>query len=70
MTEKVIGAAAYKMDLVAKAQLLTCLRASGKRFDLLINCNVMMLKDGIQKVINGYESSPCDLRVLRGSGVK
>jgi GxxExxY protein len=55
---------------IHKAQLLTYLRASGKRIGLLINFNVIMLKDGIQRVLNGYPSSPCDLRTLRDSVVK
>ena len=53
---------------IHKAQLLTYLRASGKRFGLLINFNVVLLKDGIQRVLNGF--SPCDLRDLRDSVVK
>ena len=55
---------------IHKAQLLTYLRASGKRTGLLINFNVVKLKDGLRRVLNGYSPSPCDLRVLRDSVVK
>lgn len=34
-------------------QLLTYLRLSGKRLDLLINFNTELLKDGLQRVVNG-----------------
>jgi GxxExxY protein len=40
---------------VHRAQLLSYLRHSGKRVGLLINFNVERLKDGIVRVINGYE---------------
>ena len=55
---------------IHKAQLLTYLRASGKRTGLLINFNVVMLKDGIRRVLNGYPPSPCDVRALRDSVVE
>ncbi|HWD00669.1 MAG TPA: GxxExxY protein [Candidatus Sulfopaludibacter sp.] len=55
---------------IHKAQILTYLRASGKRIGLLINFNVTKLKDGVRRVLNGYQNSPCDLRVLRDSVVK
>ncbi len=45
-------------------------RASGKPIGLLIHCNIVMRKDGIQRVLNGYPVPPCDLRVLRDSVVK
>jgi GxxExxY protein len=62
--------AADELLPIHQAQLLTYLRVSGKRFGLLINFNVIMLKDGIQRVLNGYPESPCDLRVLRDFVVK
>lgn len=36
------------------AQALTYLRLSGMRLALLINFNVLKLKDGIRRIINGY----------------
>lgn len=36
------------------AQILTYLRLSDNRFGLLINFNVVRLKDGIKRVVNGY----------------
>ena len=36
------------------AQVLTYLRLSKVRFGLLINFNVLKLKDGIKRVVNGY----------------
>ncbi|HEV3256583.1 MAG TPA: GxxExxY protein [Gemmataceae bacterium] len=38
---------------VHKMQLLTYLRLSGKRLGLLINFNVVLIKDGISRVVNG-----------------
>lgn len=40
---------------VHEAQLLTYLRLGGWRVGLLINFNVVMLKDGIRRKIVGYE---------------
>ena len=36
------------------AQVLTYLKLSGCRFGLLMNFNVVRLKDGIKRVVNGY----------------
>jgi GxxExxY protein len=36
------------------AQVLTYLKLSNNRFGLLINFNVMKLKDGVKRVVNGY----------------
>lgn len=36
------------------AQVLTYLKLTGNRFGLLINFNVVRLKDGIKRVVNGY----------------
>ncbi|MCF7839895.1 MAG: GxxExxY protein [Candidatus Marinimicrobia bacterium] len=38
---------------VHTAQLLTYLKLSGKKLGLLINFNVSLLKNGIQRVVNG-----------------
>ena len=39
------------MNKIYEAQLLTYLRAKGKRVGLLINFNVARLKDGIKRLI-------------------
>jgi GxxExxY protein len=38
---------------VHKKQLLTHLRLAGKRLGLLINFNVVLIKDGITRIANG-----------------
>jgi GxxExxY protein len=40
---------------VHKAQLLSYLRLNGKSLGLIINFHVERLKDGIRRVVNGYE---------------
>jgi GxxExxY protein len=40
-----------RVDPVFKAQVLSCLKLTGKKLGLLINFNVPILKDGIQRVI-------------------
>ena len=42
---------------VHKKQLLTYLRLTGKRVGLLLNFNVAVLKDGITRVVDGFEES-------------
>lgn len=39
---------------VHKAQLLTYLRLTNLRFGLIINFNVVLLKHGIKRIVNGY----------------
>lgn len=39
---------------IHKAQLLTYLKLSGKQVGLLINFNVVLLKDGIKRRVMGY----------------
>ena len=41
-------------DIVAvhRAQLLSYLRLTGKRLGLLLNFNVVLLKDGIHRIVN------------------
>lgn len=36
------------------AQVLTYLKLSPSRFGLLMNFNVLRLKDGIRRIVNGY----------------
>ena len=38
---------------IHRAQLLTYLKLSGKRLGLLINFNVLHLRDGIKRLVNG-----------------
>ena len=38
---------------IHKAQLLSYLRLSGKKVGLIINFNVLHLKDGITRMVNG-----------------
>ena len=40
---------------VHKKQLLTYLRLADKRLGLLINFNVALIKDGIVRIVNGFE---------------
>jgi GxxExxY protein len=40
---------------IHSAQLLTYLKSSGKRVGLLINFNVPVLKNGLKRMVNGYE---------------
>ena len=42
---------------VHKAQLLSYLKLSGKQVGLLINFNVVHLRDGIKRLVNRFESS-------------
>jgi len=45
---------------IHSAQLLTYLRASKKPIGLLINFNVLVLKDGIKRIVNDFaERGPC-----------
>lgn len=36
------------------AQVLTYLKLNNNRFGLLINFNVLKLKDGVKRIVNGY----------------
>jgi GxxExxY protein len=40
---------------VHKSQLLSYLRLTGKSLGLLINFHVEHLKDGIRRIVNGYD---------------
>jgi GxxExxY protein len=42
-----------KIHPIHKAQLLSYLRLSGKKLGLIINFNVLHLKDGIVRMVNG-----------------
>jgi len=45
--------AVEKLDEVHQAQLLCYLKLSKKKLGLLINFNVVHLKDGIKRMVNG-----------------
>lgn len=51
------------LSQIHHAQLLCYLKLSGKKLGLLINFNVLHLRDGIQRMANGLSSSafPCVL---------
>ena len=54
-----------KLLPIHKAQLLSYLRLSDRKVGLLINFNVEVLKEGIQRVVNGFQDAPRPLRTLR-----
>jgi GxxExxY protein len=41
-----------RIDRIHEAQVLSYLKLSGKRIGLIINFNVLRLKDGIRRMIN------------------
>lgn len=49
------------MVAVHAAQLLTYLKLSNKRVGLLINFNVPLLKDGVRRVVNSFDSDSSPL---------
>jgi GxxExxY protein len=46
---KAVGA----LEKIHEAQLLTYLKLSGKRLGILMNFNVVLLREGIKRVVNG-----------------
>lgn len=54
-----------KLLPIHKAQLLSYLKISGCKVGLLINFNVKILKNGIQRVVNKFPDSPRSQRSLR-----
>jgi len=54
-----------KLLPIHKAQLLSYLKLSNCKVGLLINFNVEVLKNGIQRVVNSFPDSPWTLRALR-----
>jgi GxxExxY protein len=50
--------AAERLLAIQTAQLLSYLKLSGCKRGFLINFNVLHLKDGIKRVVNGLESFP------------
>lgn len=51
-----------KLLPIHKAQLMSYLKLADRKVGLLINFNVELLKDGIQRVVNNF---PDSLRTLR-----
>ena len=45
------------IGLLQVAQVLTYLRFLGLRMSLILNFDVLLLKDGIRRVLNGYDVS-------------
>mgnify|MGYP001616103292 FL=1 len=54
-----------KLLPIHKAQLMSYLKLSDCKIGLLINFNVELLKDGIQRVVNNFPDSLRTLRPLR-----
>jgi GxxExxY protein len=44
-----------RLEPIHEAQLLTYLKLSGLRLGLLINFNVPVMKNGVKRILNGYE---------------
>ncbi len=57
--------AVERLEPIHKAQLLSYLRLSGLSLGLLINFNVQVLKDGIQRLVAGFPESRRSLRSQR-----
>jgi GxxExxY protein len=59
MSEKAVAQqivdAAYRVHTLHKKQLLTYLKLADKRLGLLINFNVVLIKDGITRMVNGLK---------------
>jgi GxxExxY protein len=47
--------ACERLEPIHEAQLLTYLKLSGLRLGLLVNFNVPILKNGVKRILNGYE---------------
>ena len=50
---------------VHRKQLLTYLRLADKRLGLLINFHVVLIKDGISRIVNGLEEEDSHAKALR-----
>ena len=50
---------------VHRKQLLTYLRLADKRLGLLINFHVVLIKDGISRIVNGIEEEDFHAKALR-----
>ena len=44
-----------KIEAIHKAQLLTYLKLSGLNLGLLLNFNVLLMRDGIIRIVNNLE---------------
>lgn len=54
-----------KLEPIHKMQLLSYLKLSGLKVGLLINFNVMILKNGVTRLVNNFPDSQRSLRTLR-----
>ncbi len=45
------------LSAIHQAQVISYLKLSGKKLGMLINFNVLHLRDGIRRVVNGLDSS-------------
>ena len=45
--------AAAQLEKIHEAQLLTSLRLTGRKLGLLLNFNVLLMKNGIKRIANG-----------------
>jgi len=45
--------AAAQLEKIHEAQLLTYLRLTGRKLGLLLNFNVLLMKNGIKRIANG-----------------
>ncbi len=54
---------------VHRKQLLTYLRLADKRLGLLINFHVVLIKDGISRIVNGLEKDDSHAKTPRRPGI-
>ncbi len=54
-----------RLETIHKMQLLSYLKLSGLKVGLLINFNVMVLKNGVTRIVNNFPDSQRSLRTLR-----
>ncbi|HZQ05913.1 MAG TPA: GxxExxY protein [Anaerolineae bacterium] len=50
---------------IYEAQLLSYLKISNKQVGLLINFNTPLLKQGVRRIVNGFQETPRSLRSRR-----
>ncbi len=57
-----------KVNAICHAQLISYLKLNNKNLELLINCNVVHLRDGIKRFVGGqdWKNNFVNLHILRG----